>query len=168
MNAVKDTNQREIGMNSTALESENRFLFFRLGSELYATPLMAIREVVEYQKPKPVANTVESFVGVMNIRGEIVGAIDLRMRLGLPAEEGRELSMMVFAMDGGSIAAIVDRMEGVAEISPSSIDSAPRIEARVPLAYLHGIAQHEGSIVTLLDLAKLLTSEDVVTAKQAS
>jgi purine-binding chemotaxis protein CheW len=138
-----------------------RFLLFTLGDELFGTPLMDVREVVGFQKVKPIPNTVPSFLGVINIRGEIVGVIDLRQRFGFPTLEGRDLAMMVFTTEAGPLAAIADSMSGVVEIDPESIDRNPPIESRLPLAFLHGVGRVKDRLVTLINLVKILETEDV-------
>lgn len=67
-------------------ESENKFLVFSVGEELYASPLLSIREVLEFQPPKPMPNMVHYFTGVINVRGAIVGVIDLRTKFGHEAK----------------------------------------------------------------------------------
>jgi purine-binding chemotaxis protein CheW len=141
----------------------DRYLLFTLNSEIYATPLMGVREVVEMHKPKQIPHTVPSFIGVINIRGEIVGVLDLRLRLGYEAKRTPGESMMVFDTGGGAIAAIVDSMEGVMKIPSEAIDSKPSIESRLPLDFLMGVARLKDRLVTVIDLGKVLHREEVRT-----
>jgi len=142
---------------------QDRFLLFTLNKEHYATPLMGVREVVEIQKPKPIPHTTPSFLGVINIRGEIVGVIDLRVKMGYPALETKSEAMMVFNTAGGSLAAIADSMEGVTRIQPESIDRNASIDSRLPLHFLIGIARIKDRLVTVIDLQKVLEKEEVRT-----
>lgn len=151
--------------NKTENREDSRYLLFHLGEELFGTPLMGVREVVELQKIKPIPHTSKSFLGVINIRGEIVGTIDLRIRFGLAAQDSKLSAMMVFATSGGPIAAIADRLEGVAHIDGKHMDLSPRIETKVPLVYLIGIAKVKEKLVTLIDLSKVLDAEEVATLK---
>ncbi|MBC7530959.1 MAG: purine-binding chemotaxis protein CheW [Oligoflexus sp.] len=150
-------------MNDNDLE-QDRYLLFTLNQELYATPLMGVREVVEMQKPKPIPHTIPSFLGVINIRGEIVGVMDLRVRLGYQRQDYATEAMMVFDTPGGSLAAIVDSMEGVTKISPEAIDRNPSIESRLPLHFLIGVGRIRDRLVTLIDIGKVLEKEEVRTA----
>lgn len=154
-------------MNENDLDLD-RYLIFILNEELYATPLMGVREVVEMQKPKQIPHTVPSFLGVINIRGEIVGVIDLRLRLGYEAKELGNEAMMVFDTGGGAIAAIVDAMDGVVRIPGDSIDRKPSIESRLPLDFLLGVGRVKDRLVTLIDLAKVLKQEEVRTLIMAT
>ena len=137
-------------------QEECRYLLFKLGKELYGTPLLGVREVVEPQEPKPVPNTVGYFLGVINIRGQIVGVIDLRNRFGHKVEKGPENALMVFNTDAGPMAAWVDQVEAVVRLSDDRIDKKPNVKTSVPPEFMLGIA-HEGErLVTLVDLNKAL------------
>ena len=151
-----------------AEDQDGRFLLFWLGDELFGTPLMGVRKVVEPQKIKPIPHTVKSYLGVINIRGEIVGTIDLRMRFGLAVKESRLNALMVFETTGGPLAAIADRLDGVARIDDQNIDKNPRIEAKVALEYLLGGGKIKDKLVTLIDLKKILDAEEVATVQSSS
>jgi purine-binding chemotaxis protein CheW len=99
-------------------------------------------------------------LGVVNIRGEILGVLDLRKKLNHPFEAGSGLSMLVVSSEGGSIAAVVDRVQAVAEIPPGEIEKMPLVRTRFPIEYLMGIGKVDGVMVTLIDLKKVLKDED--------
>ena len=90
--------------NQDDTESGDRYLVFRLGDEAYATSLLGVREVLEFQTPKPIPNAIAALLGVINIRGQIIGVLDLRLRFGIPAARDRG-SMMVFDLEGDASAA---------------------------------------------------------------
>lgn len=156
-------NQPQSSQTTIQLEDQDqhRYLLFTLGGELYGTPLMAVREVCEFQKAKPIPHTVTSFLGVINIRGEIVGVIDLRVRLGYPSVESKILALMVFATEEGSIGAVADSLEGVAKINQADIEAKPKIDSRIPTKYLLGVGKYKSHLVTLIDLRDVLEKEEV-------
>lgn len=141
--------------------NENLFLTFKLGNEVYGTPLLGLREIVEYQKPKPIPNTVDHCLGVINIRGEVVGVIDLRARLNHPTELKPTTAMLVFSNELGSICCIVDRVEAVLEISGSNVEKNPNIKSVLPMQYFLGIGNVKNTLITLIDLHKILNSEEL-------
>lgn len=138
-----------------------RYLLFRLENEIFGTPLLGVREVVQYQEPKIIPNTIKSYLGVINIRGEIVGVFDLRVRFGFKLNSNRDAALMVFDTDAGPIAALSDGMEGVVTIDENTIDRKPRFESALPLNFLLGIANMAGKLITLIDLAQVLDAADV-------
>lgn len=130
--------------------AENKFLIFTVGEELFGTPLLAVREVVEIQKIKEIPNTVNYFLGVINIRGEIVGVCDLRIRFDQPITKSSSQAMIVFESAVGPIAAIVDKIDSVNSIAEEHIDRSPTIKSSIPLEYLLGIGRLNNSLITLI------------------
>jgi purine-binding chemotaxis protein CheW len=86
---------------------------------MYGTQLLQVREVIEKQEAKPVPNTIDSYLGVINVRGEIIGAIDLRIKFGYPIVEEvqKNSAMIVFNTSSGAIAVLTDKLEGVFQLN---------------------------------------------------
>lgn len=139
-----------------------KYLVFRLNQELYATPLLGVREVVEPQAPKPIPNTAKYFLGLINIRGQIIGLVDLRIKLGYQHRDQEHQALLVFDSDSGPVAAMVDSVEAVLSFEPTSIHKNPNVRSQVPTEFLVGIAKHNEELVTIIDLNKCLASDDYV------
>ncbi len=144
------------------MSHENRYLLFEVGKELYGTPLLDVREVVEFQEPKFMPNMVSHFVGVINIRGSIVGVIDLRKRFGEKADSNTKTAMLVSDTPQGTIAAIVDRVDSVISIEQSMIDEKPPVITSVKQEYLTGVAKAKDRLVTIVELQRILGDENLV------
>lgn len=144
------------------MSHENRYLLFELGNELYGTPLLDIREVIEYQEPKFLPNMVSHFVGVINIRGSIVGVIDLRKQFGEKINSEKRTAMLVSETQQGTIAAIVDRVDSVVIIDPSALDEKPPFMTSVQQDYLVGVAKTKDKLVTIVELQRLLGEERLI------
>lgn len=166
-----DTKLQGEGLHRANMDQENienKFLLFRLGDELYGTPLLGVREVVEPQAPKPIPNTAKHFSGVINIRGEIVGVIDLRTRFNHKAEERPHMALMVFKTDGGPMAGLVDKVESVINFSEKDIERNPNIGIEVHREALIGIGKHNKRLITLLDLHKILQAHSFENNKRSA
>ncbi len=144
-----------------AAQEENRYLIFSLGREMFGTPLLGVREVVEPLPPKPVPNTRPFFTGVINIRGEIVGVMDLRARFQQNQKTEPGQAMMVFETLTGTEAALVDKIEAVAKIPERNIERQPNVKSNIPADYLLGVAKEGERLVTLIDLRKVLEEQEV-------
>ena len=142
-------------------EEENRFFIFQLGSELCGTPLLGVREVIQPQEVKPVPDTKTHFVGMINIRGQIIGVIDLRLRYGHQIEDSQQQAFVVFDTPKGTIAAIVDRVDSVTAIKLAEIDRSKSVVTEIGGEYLLGVAHVRDRLVTLLDLNKVLADENI-------
>jgi purine-binding chemotaxis protein CheW len=146
---------------------ESKYLVFRLGSEIYGTPLLGVREVLQPHTPKPIPNTSSHFKGLINVRGQIIGVVDLRIRFEYPLFEGSSVAFLVFETETGPIAAIVDKVEAVVKIDESHLHKKPNIRSQVPVEFLIGASSHHGQLVTLIDLNKTLSREDYVQIQKA-
>jgi purine-binding chemotaxis protein CheW len=162
MKDVKDAKNNYDGINE---EDTNRYILFWLNNELYGTPLLSAREVVEQQPVKTIPNTTPYFLGVINIRGEIIGLIDLKRRFGLEQTESANASLVVFESHGSSVAASVDKLEAVVSLRKEDIEENPNISVKVPMEYLVGIGKYEDRLVTILDLQRILDAEDFIVMK---
>ncbi|OFZ22699.1 MAG: hypothetical protein A2202_01370 [Bdellovibrionales bacterium RIFOXYA1_FULL_36_14] len=146
-------------LNATKDENDNKYLLFSIGKEIFGVPLMGVREVTEPQKVKPIANTSKHFLGVINIRGEIIGVIDLRIRLSHPAEKTPFMAMIIFETAVGPMAALVDKVESVSIIEEKNIDRNPNISSDFPQKYLMGIGKLNDDLITLINLNDVLGIE---------
>lgn len=139
-------------------ESSDKYIVFQMGSELFATSLLEIREVIETQTPKPIPNMAPYFKGVINIRGEIIGVIDLRERLGI-AERNQSLCQLVFETSAGPLAAIVDRVHSVIVADPATLERRANIAQGTDRAYFIGVGKVGERIVTFISLPKIISGE---------
>lgn len=146
---------------------DNRYLVFRLGKELYATPLLRVREVVEPFEPKPIPNTPKYFSGVVDIRGEVVGVVDLRLRFGHGVEKIGTQALMVFATESGPMAALVDQVVSVITLTENEIEARGNLGAAQSIDSIIGIGKKDKKLITLIDLLNILESYGSV-AKKAS
>lgn len=142
-------------------ENESRYLLFRLGDELYGTPILGVREVLEPQAVKPVPNSVKYFAGVTNVRGEIVAIVDLRMRFGHECSKTQTQAFVIFDSAVGPIGAIVDRVETVADIREDDIERSPKVEMEIDADFLVGIGKYNDRLISLIDFNKALGAEDL-------
>ena len=139
----------------------DRYLIFELGSELFATPLIEVRSVIEYQAAKPIPHTAPYYKGVINIRGEIVGVIDLRERLNITGTKN-PTSQLVYETKIGALAATVDKVLAVTSFKDDELDRTISAKTEVDgRAYFLGVAKHGGQLLTVISLPKLSVAQSV-------
>ena len=132
--------------------NENKYLLFYVGDEIYGVPLLDVKEVIEYQEPKTVPNMVSHFSGLINLRGAIVGVMDLREKFGISSAKSRTTSMLICETSQGLIAAVIDRVESVTVIPSEQIEPKPPVVTKVKTDYLAGIAKVEDRLVAIITL----------------
>lgn len=126
-----------------------KYLIFQLGDEVYGTPLLAVREVIENKEAKAVPNTDPAFEGVINLRGDVIGVVDLRKLLKITPRQS--LSILVFESELGTLGGIVDRCLAVTEIPEANVDKKGGLN-QVGRQYFLGIGKLGDGLVTLIDL----------------
>jgi purine-binding chemotaxis protein CheW len=134
------------------------YLVFSVNNGFYAAPLLTVREVTEYTHPKKVPHTQDFFLGVTNIRGEIVGVLDLSKRLSGEFCSGERRCMIVVNLENCALAIVVNSVSQVVEISNDEIDKKnPALSTEN--SYV-GIAKIEGDLVTILNLQLTVDEKD--------
>jgi purine-binding chemotaxis protein CheW len=99
---------------------------FHVGKYLFGVDVSLVQEVVRLQQITPVPLAAPEIAGLINLRGEVLTAIDLRARLGLPpAEGGREPVNVVVRVDDEPVSLLVDEIGGVLEVSQVPFEQTP-------------------------------------------
>lgn len=146
------------------IDKENKFLVYKIGDLFYGSPLLSIREVLEYQPPKPMPNMVPHFSGVVNVRGLIVGIIDLRVKFRCPTEVGRKAAMLLCDTTEGPLAAIVDSVESVQQFENDQFEKDVAVQSNIERDYLLGIAKDKNHLITIIDLHKSMENSNLKAA----
>lgn len=151
------------------------YLVFRVGPDLYLTRLMDVQEIVEPLPMRRVPRTVDSFVGMANLRSEIVSVIDFRILFGVerPSGETQEKLFstelfMIFKHELSLIGALVDEVLRVQSFSEKDIEKNTSIPTRVPPEYLKGFLKIDDSIIPILDLPRVLSREQWIQVGEAA
>lgn len=132
-----------------------RWIGFELAGQLYGVPILAVQEVLASAEIEPIPGAPREVLGVINLRGQIVTVVDLRLRLGLPAAHGATGPLVVFDAPGETLAARVDRVTHVRRIPDPAIKPAPRAGS-VPCAAVIGVVTRDAELMTLLDVPALM------------
>jgi purine-binding chemotaxis protein CheW len=141
---------------------DEQYIIFDIAGDLYGTKLLEIREVIEEQPIKSVANTIPAFEGVLNLRGQIIGVINLRKHWSLPSTELSRKVVFIFDTDSGAIGALVDSIITVAHVPEHAIDRNANIVTRIPSKYLKGIGQLNQRLFTIINLKDVLSKADLL------
>lgn len=137
-------------------------MVFTLGSEEYCLDVAQVREIIRLDRITTVPKTHAWVEGIINLRGQVTTVLDLRKRLGLPAPAPGDATRIIIAeWRGGSAGLVVDSVVEVLRIPREAVQPTPTLLAEAPATpFLRGIARVEGRILILLDLERILSSED--------
>ncbi len=128
-----------------------RHVVFRVGSERYALPLEAVREVVVPQPPfARVPRCPDAVRGVMNLRGRVVAVVDLAQLVGLPAQKLEPGGSQVLILDHGkrALGLLIAGVVGV-----EALEGPPEAPGQ---ALVRGVSPSRTGAVTLLATGPLV------------
>jgi len=143
-------------------KNTRRVLVFSLGGENYSFDISQIKEVVRLKQITKVPNVPGFIVGIMNLRGEIISILDIRSFFGLNNKEKTgDMRVIITDVTQEAIGIMVDKVLGTIDIAEDEIQP-PLATLRSDLAgYTCGQVEIENEILTLLDLEKILKTDDI-------
>lgn len=152
-------------LNHSSTEQQ-QYLTFMLGGETFALAILGIKEIIEYGQLTTVPMMPEFIRGVINLRGSVVPVIDLSVRFGRKSTEiGRRTCIVIIevatAHDRQDIGIMVDAVNEVLEIPPSSIEPPPTFGAKIRTDFIQGMGKLEDRFVIILDTSRALSVEEL-------
>ena len=139
-----------------------KFLIFKLGNEEYGIDIHKITTIIEKEMSiARVPGTPLFMKGVINLRGEIIPVMSLRLKFGLPEDTySDDTRIIIIKLDEISVGIIVDSVAEVLELDEESTESIANIAGDLSLDYITGVGKANGRIITLLNLEKLISLND--------
>lgn len=139
-----------------------KYLVFQLGPEEYGIDILKVQEIRGYERVTPIPNLPTYIKGVINLRGVIVPIVDMRMRFNLAkAEYDAQTVVIVLNVGGRVIGLVVDRVSDVMELNSAQISPPPQLSGALKAGYLAGVSTIEGRMLLLINIAQLLTSNEL-------
>lgn len=140
---------------------ECRLCTFYLDDQMYGIDVRSVQEVIRFQDMTEVPLAPESVVGLINLRGQIVTAIDLRKRLRLPPRNSDRLPMnVVIHGEGGAISLLVDHIGDVYPIVPENFEHPPDTMPASARELILGAYKLKDRLLLLLDTEKATRIND--------
>lgn len=145
----------------TEQDSVLRWVTFRLGDETYGINVMQVQEVLRMTEIAPVPGAPSYVLGIVNLRGNVVTVIDTRNRFGLPPVEPDDATrIVIIETEGHIIGVLVDSVAEVVNLQSSEIETPPNVGNNESARYIQGVYSRDGQILILVDVNKLLTTEE--------
>ncbi len=140
------------------MENENKdFVTIRLAGQLCGIPVLAVHDVLSEQTITAVPLAPPAVSGVLNLRGRIVTAINLRKRLGLEdLEEGKVSMSIVVEYEGEPYSLLIDSVGDVMSFPEDSFERNPVTLDPRWQGVSAGIFRLEGELLVILDVEELL------------
>ncbi|MBN1818705.1 MAG: purine-binding chemotaxis protein CheW [Sedimentisphaerales bacterium] len=143
---------------------EGKYLTFALGHEEYGLEILKVREIIGYMDITAVPQTPAHVKGVINLRGQVIPVVDLRLKFGMQEEEVTEQTcIIVVEIDNGkqqfNTGIVVDRVSEVLDIQEEQIEEAPQFGGGTEADFILGMGKIGSSVKILLDINRVLSNE---------
>lgn len=143
-------------------EEQQEFLTFVLGDENYALDIMTVKEIRGYENVTKIANAPDYIKGVLNLRGDIVPIIDLRIKFQVGKVTYDEFTIVIMLMIGDRVVGIVvDEVSDVIKVKENDIKPPPEFGIAFDSAYLHGLTTISDQMIILVNIQKLISSDEL-------
>lgn len=149
-------------------EQELQLVVFQLAKEEYGLPITAVQEINRLVPITKLPQTPSFMEGIINLRGRIIPVVDLRKRFQIAVSEHTDDTRIIIVdVNGQTVGIIVDSVNEVVRLRTDSIEPPPPsfvLDAR----YIRGVGKLDGRLLILLEIDKILTTEEEIALKQAN
>jgi purine-binding chemotaxis protein CheW len=144
-------------------EGETQLVVFVLASEEFACNIADVREVLKMIRITPLPRSLNFVEGVINLRGEVIPVIDLRKRFNLPSVDRTDESRIIIVeVEERMVGLTVDSVSEVIRLSNKQIQEAPTQVAGEQTNLIMGVGKIDERMLIILNLARILTSEEQI------
>jgi purine-binding chemotaxis protein CheW len=144
---------------STHPQSEGQFVTFYVGKMYFGVAVSEVQEIIRHQPMTPVPLAPNRIRGLVNLRGQIITAIDMRSMLGLVPFEDEERPMnVVINIKGEVLSFLVDRIGEVLEVERTTFESPPETVGIQIARIINGVHKLENDLLLLVDTSACLTN----------
>jgi purine-binding chemotaxis protein CheW len=156
----------DFGEAPVAPDVVDRALTFRLDDQLYGLPIEYVQEIQQLVELMPLPDSAPALVGLLDVRGIVVPAVDLRVLVGMePKEYTLETPMIFCRVHGRLVCLIVDAVEDVVEIPEGSVQPPSNLYALADR--MRGVCRLAEGLVLLFDPERLVPDAALLVADQA-
>ncbi len=146
-----------------------KYLTFRLADEEYGLEILKVREIMGMLNITAVPRTPVFVRGVINLRGNVIPVIDLRLKFGMDElAQTEETCIIVVDVVGTEMGIVVDKVSEVLNIGSEDIQDPPSFGVTVNTDFILGIGKSDDRVTILLNIGEVLTSADVTIAAGAA
>jgi purine-binding chemotaxis protein CheW len=141
------------------MASNQQFCTFFLNDLFFGIEVEKVQEVIRFQETTRVPLAPKVVGGLINLRGQIVTALDLRTRLELPERTEKEVPMnVVIRTDDGAVSLLVDEIGDVVEVEQNDFEQPPDTLAGTARELIRGAFKLKNRLLLLLDTEKAVVS----------
>ncbi len=149
-----------------------QYLTFALDQEKFALGIAKVREVLDYPQITRVPRMPDYLCGVINLRGNVVPVVDLRLKFAMSATERTVDTCVVIVeaeLEGETtvMGVLADSVHEVLDLQGAEIEPPPRMGTRLNTDFLKGMGKQGEGFIMILDIDKVLSTEELALVASA-
>ncbi|SEV95113.1 chemotaxis protein CheW [[Clostridium] fimetarium] len=151
----------ELKLNSVEEPTSLQYIVVNIGNEQYGINIKYIDNIVRIQRITRVPKTQPYYKGVINLRGEIIPVMSIRIKLGLEDDVFTDKSRIIIVkVENASIGIIVDQVKEVVTLDEANIENLATDVNDEFSGYINAIGKSKGELITLLDIIGIIVEKE--------
>ena len=140
-------------------EERVQYIVVKIGDEQYGIDISYIDNIVRMQRITRVPKTYDHYVGIINIRGEVVPVMSARLKMGLGADEiTKQSRIIILKLElQGTVGVLVDEVKEVLTLGETDIDR----NVKKSDTYINGIGKKGDELISIFEISALVDDIDV-------
>ncbi len=166
------TGAATLAVSETKRAREGKYLIFNLGDERYGIGILDVREIIGMMPITKMPRMPEAFKGVINLRGRVIPVLDMRVKFGMEELPYTPRTCIVISEVSGLsgstlVGGIVDSVSEVFQIKEADVEDAPNFGGNFSGDFILGMAKTEKEVIILLEIDRILHTQDVIQLAKA-
>ena len=159
-------------MSVTDITDTRQYLTFKLAEEVFAIEVSKVREVLDFTTITKIPRTPDFMSGVINLRGNVVPVVDLRLCFEMSKTQKTVNTCIVVVemlIEGEStiIGALADSVEEVIDLEPEHIQPAPKMGTQIRTEFIKGMGTRDAQFIMILDIDRVFSAEELTAVRTA-
>jgi len=147
---------------NTPSRHEGKYLTFFLDTEVYGIEILKVREIIGIIDITPIPKSPDYLKGIINLRGKVIPVVDLRLKFSMDAVDyTHETCIIVVEVNDTHLGIVVDTVSEVLDIKNRDIEEPGSFGNTIDSNYMLGLGKIKNKIIILLDINKVLSTEDL-------
>ena len=141
-----------------------QYIVIKIGEEQYGIDIKYVDNILRMQKITRVPHAQPYFKGVINLRGEVVPVMSLRVKMSLDDDEITKNSRIIILKieNNAPVGIVVDEVKEVVSLDERSIDEVSRNSTKSDASFIFGVGKVDEGLISLLDLNTVISEKEMV------
>lgn len=148
--------------------NQEKYICFSLGAEEYAIPLLQLREVIAMPELTPIPKSPPHFLGLMNLRGQVISVLDLRTKAGIKGIGTSSATVILIDVATTVLGVVVDSVNSVLSPEPEDISESPLVQSQIGTKFITAVYRKANRIILFIDILKIMDLEDLKTIEESA